>query len=107
MSTLWVEERPNFWTVRVDLRTLDQQVFCDLLVGDNDKVGAQHLSSVDRSISVGPFLELEPHVVNWQVVHTTNPWYQSWSGRFSCWVFPSPPGVDSIEEREQGKAHKG
>ena len=70
MGTLGVKERGNGRTIRVNLRTLDEEVLGNLLIGNDDELGSQHASAVNGTIHIGPLLELEPHVVDGQIVDT-------------------------------------
>ncbi|KAJ8129188.1 hypothetical protein O1611_g4445 [Lasiodiplodia mahajangana] len=59
---LMVEESADLRPPGILVAPLYQELFGDLLVGDDDELLADHACAVDRAMYVGPFLELLPHL---------------------------------------------
>jgi len=72
MSTLGVEERRNGRSVRVVLGLLDEKLFGNLLIRDNDKTRAKHLGIVDGTMDICELLELDPHLLDRHVMNASN-----------------------------------
>ena len=67
-----VEEGTDLRSARILVPSFYEKLFGNLLVGNDYELLAQHARAIDRSVYVGPFLELLPHAKPVEVMDSTN-----------------------------------
>ncbi|KAK5624627.1 hypothetical protein RRF57_000342 [Xylaria bambusicola] len=69
---LMVEKSADLRSTRIFVPSLYEELFCNLLIGNDDELLAQHTRAVNGPVYVGPFFELLPHAKPIEVMDSTD-----------------------------------